>query len=213
MGDSPLWTLCLAIASENVIVISIELALLLQRSPQAVPGPVNSDLRGRQRTRAYLGHLLGIQAFKVMQNERRTVVLGQAVDDLPHAGVHLVYDDPFIDPAVRGRYIRSFVHLDNLESALGCPEMVGGDARGDRERPRLHAGPAGEAGKSPRYPDQRFLQEVFSHGPVSNGALEIAQEGLRKFPGERFERMVLEGAHPAISKTEPYAAGSYLLRK
>jgi hypothetical protein len=163
----------LAITPENVIAISIEIALALQRSPQALPGPVNSDLRGRQRTAAYLRHLLRTQAFEVMQNKRCTVVLGQAVDDLPHASVHLVHDEPFINCAVGIRQVRSFVNLDDLQSTLGCPEMVGGDAGGDSERPRLHAGTAGEVGKTPRYSDQRFLKQIVSHGPVSNAALEI----------------------------------------
>ena len=43
-------------------------------------------------------------------------------DDLPHASVHLVHNDAFIDHALCVRQVRCFVYLNHMDSAVGCPE-------------------------------------------------------------------------------------------
>jgi hypothetical protein len=98
---------------------------------------VNSNLRRRNRVAADLGGLFRSQTFQVVQNERRTVVLRQAVDDLPDAAVHLVDDEPLLDRMIRVCWFGGFSEADDPRPVRGLAEMVGGDPCGDREGPRL----------------------------------------------------------------------------
>jgi hypothetical protein len=70
-----------------------------------------------------------------MKNERRSIVVGQAVDDLPDAGVHFVHDDSFIDKAASIRQFIRLAHVDDTELAVGLMKIIGGRVCGDRERP------------------------------------------------------------------------------
>lgn len=122
-----------------------------------------------------------------MKNERRSIVVGQAVDDLPDASVHFVYDDSFIDKAASIRQGIRFAHVNDTEPAVGLTKIIGGGVCGDRERPRLDTGAATEGVEPPSYSKQGFLEKIVSDGSIPNQALEVPQESGRQILGKLLE--------------------------
>jgi len=128
---------CLPVAPEYVVRVMVEIALLLQSFPQAEPSAVDPDLRSRHRTATDLCCLSSTQAFEVVEDESRPIVLGQASDHLPHAGVHLVDDETLVNCEVGIEQLGCFININNVNSVIGLPEMIGSNPCRYREGPRL----------------------------------------------------------------------------
>ena len=170
---------------------------------------MDADLRGGHRTAADLRSLRHGEALEIVEDEGRPIVGGQAVDDTPDTGVHLVDNELLVNRGVRIRHFGRFVKLDDVHSVRGLAKVVGRDPCGDGERPRLHAGAGTEARKAPRNSNERFLEQILRDRRIAHVALEVAQEWLGQLLRKLWKRCVmLHGCLPegrAVPDRPPFA--------
>jgi hypothetical protein len=177
----------LAVAAEHVLAVTVENALFVESLFQPEARPMNPDLRCRQGRTADLRGLHGGQALQIVEDESRPVLLGQAVDHQPHAGVHLVDDELLLDRVVKHRQVRRFAQVHDLCSVGRLAKMVGGNAGRDRKRPRLEFRPTFEPWEAARDPNQRLLEKVLGQVTVADVSAEIAQDRTRQLLEDLFE--------------------------
>ena len=87
----------LAIATKNIVLVTIEAAFLVESFLQAAAGTVDANLGRSQRAAGDLGDLRGGLPFEIVEHKGRSVILRQAIDDLSDAAAHLIDNHPLID--------------------------------------------------------------------------------------------------------------------
>jgi hypothetical protein len=168
----------LAIATKHVVLVAIEAALSIECFLQTAASAMDLNLGCGQRATSDLGDLCGGLSLEIVEHQSRPVVLRQAVDDLSHAAVHLVNDEPLINLRVGDMGSPRLVDFDHPRPALWPAEMVGRDSCGYGERPGLDAGSPFELGQTARYLEQRVLKKIVGSSTVADQPFQIPSKRI-----------------------------------